>query len=135
MFIFHGWADLPDPDPDTGLGGMDLSRLAAKLEEFRRPGLFEAHLATGLNSSLNALWVAGCRNRRHPSVLDLYQWLADESTTNYGLLYVNDGESAHENEFRIYRLCRGQVTEHADNLLSPIIPTVEDPYVPDRGDR
>ena len=114
---------------------MDISRLAAKLDKFRKPGLFEAHLATGLNGSFNALWVAGCRNRRHPSVLDLYQWLANESATNYGLLYVNDAESAHDNEFRIYRLCRGQVTEHADKLLSPIIPTVEDPYDLGKGDR
>lgn len=107
---------------------MDLSRLARKLAEFRVPGLIETHLVTGINGDFNALWVGGCRNRRYEPVFELYRWLAQESAANFGLLYANDAESEFDNEYRVWRLCRGTLTEHADGLLSPIIPTVEDPY-------
>ncbi|WP_410611889.1 Imm7 family immunity protein [Amycolatopsis sp. lyj-109] len=46
---------------------------------------------------------------------------------SYGLLYVHDDEHPeHRLSFRVFRLARGRVTEHADHLLSPVIPTLED---------
>ena len=45
----------------------------------------------------------------------------------YGLLYVHDDENPeHALNFRVFRLIRGTVTEHADHLLSPVIPTLKD---------
>ncbi|MFF9864202.1 Imm7 family immunity protein [Streptomyces sp. NPDC013953] len=48
----------------------------------------------------------------------------------HGLLHVRDDEEpGHENEVRVLRLDRGAVTWHTEVLLSPCIPTVEDPSV------
>ncbi len=47
---------------------------------------------------------------------------------SYGLLYVQDDEDpVWATGFRVYRMVRGAVTEQADVLLSPVIPTLEDP--------
>src|SRR5215217_8165841 len=60
-------------------------------------------------------------------VVDLYTQIARLAPGSYGLLYVRDPENAfHGEEFRIYRMARGQVTEHADPFLSPVIPMVQD---------
>ena len=46
---------------------------------------------------------------------------------SYGLLYMhNDEDSRRHNDFVVYRLARGRVTIFRDELLSPLIPTVED---------
>ena len=41
----------------------------------------------------------------------------------------------HSNEFRVFRLVRGEVTEHADSWWSPVISTLEDPWGGDEGTR
>lgn len=56
-------------------------------------------------------------------VIELFKIIAKKAVGTYGLLYVNTEE---ENEFKIYRVCRGEVTQHRDSLLSPLIPVVED---------
>lgn len=48
---------------------------------------------------------------------------------SYGLLHLRDDEEpAHDNEVRVLRLARGNVTQHTELLLSPCIPTLEDPF-------
>ncbi|MFD7445634.1 Imm7 family immunity protein [Streptomyces sp. NPDC059909] len=47
---------------------------------------------------------------------------------SFGLLHVRDDEDpGHENDVRVFGRVRGTVTEHAESLLSPCIPTPEDP--------
>ncbi|MEU5093199.1 Imm7 family immunity protein [Streptomyces sp. NPDC020996] len=47
---------------------------------------------------------------------------------SYGLLHVRDDEEpGHENDVRVLKLVRGMVTHHTETLLSPYMPTVEDP--------
>jgi hypothetical protein len=74
--------------------------------------------------------LGGFPNRRGtwgPAVIDLFAKVGHLAPGSYGLLYVHDDEdSEHMLNFRIFRLVRGTVTEHADLLLSPVIPTLED---------
>ena len=46
---------------------------------------------------------------------------------SYGLLYIhNDEDEDNYNSFMVYRLARGKVEIYQDDLLSPIVPTIED---------
>ncbi|MER7844288.1 Imm7 family immunity protein [Kitasatospora sp. NPDC096077] len=48
---------------------------------------------------------------------------------SYGLLHVRDDEAAeHGSEVRVLRMVRGEVSEHAEPLLSPCMPVLEDPF-------
>jgi hypothetical protein len=73
-------------------------------------------------------------------VIDLFRRVATELPFSYGLLYVHDDEDSlwditdeqiarhgnnYDNEFRVWRLARGEFEERADPFLSPYIPTVE----------
>ncbi|MCZ9355091.1 immunity 7 family protein [Streptomyces mutabilis] len=59
----------------------------------------------------------------------LFEHVAVVAPGSYGLLHViDDEEPEHENEVRVLRLVRGRVTQHTEALLSPYIPTVEDPF-------
>ncbi|MEU1326663.1 Imm7 family immunity protein [Streptomyces microflavus] len=58
-----------------------------------------------------------------------YEHVAEVAPGSYGLLHVRDDEDpGHENEVRVLRLVRGRITQHTETLLSPCIPTVEDPF-------
>src|SRR5215467_2984439 len=66
-------------------------------------------------------WCLGHRHPRH------FRTRRPDRPGSYGLLYVWDDESnQHPNEFRVFKLARGRVTEHSDVLLSPVIPALED---------
>lgn len=63
------------------------------------------------------------------AILGIFERVGQIAPGSYGLLYVRDDESnQYPNEFRVFRLARGQVTEHPDVLLSPVIPSVEDAW-------
>ena len=134
MYSFQGWVSIPAFDTGHGDPEPSIPRLEARLAEYRLDGFREAHLSSPLNGTAYVVSVAGCRNRRHPQPLDLFHWLAGEYPWAHGLLYIHDAESAHDNEYRVWRLCRGALSEHADRLLSPLIPIVEDPYDPEVDD-
>ena len=71
----------------------------------------------------------GLRSYRQLAIIELFHRVADLAPGSYGLLYVHDDEDPeHDRHFRVFRLIRGTVTEHADHLLSPVIPTLEDEY-------
>ncbi|WP_422641041.1 Imm7 family immunity protein [Streptomyces microflavus] len=50
------------------------------------------------------------------------------SSTSAASRITADEDPGHENEVRVLRLVRGRVTQHTETLLSPCIPTVEDPF-------
>ena len=57
----------------------------------------------------------------------MFRWVAQELPESYGLLYVHDDEAdGQANEFRTWRLARGELREMDDPFLSPCIPTPED---------
>lgn len=68
-------------------------------------------------------------HRSSPDVAEVFERVAEVAPGSYGLLHVRDDEDpGHENEVRVLRLVRGRVTQHTETLLSPCIPTVEDPF-------
>lgn len=78
------------------------------------------------------LWTEGFKNHSATigqELLDLFRYIAHVAPGSYGLLYIWDDEDlACDNEFRAYVLARGAFTERADPFLSPVVPTIEDPY-------
>ena len=69
-------------------------------------------------------------HRSSPDVAELFEQVAVVAPGSYGLLHVRDDEEPdRENEVRVLRLVRGVVTQHTEALLSPCIPTVEDPVI------
>jgi hypothetical protein len=78
------------------------------------------------------LHLGGCPNHRGthgPALINLFVAIGKLAPGSYGLMYVYDDEDpVHTEGFRIFRLVRGTVTEHADSLLSPVVPTLEDEY-------
>lgn len=92
------------------------------------------------NNARGLLQVSTSRNHRVSCIWDLLNWLAQSSSGSYGVLHVHDDEDRnrrnvsqggadtcdHSNEFRIWCLKRGSLCEHADTLLSPLVPAVKD---------
>ncbi|MGL4423565.1 MAG: Imm7 family immunity protein [Gemmataceae bacterium] len=130
MFEFHGWATIRVPDPDIDPAGrreleeeavVRLREAIAKADD--QFSLFDVR-KTG--NELIVLYAHGLRNHRYRTVIELFRWVAAELPDSYGLLYVHDDEAkGQENEFRVWRLARGEFGEMADPFLSPYVPTVE----------
>ncbi|MDQ1036699.1 hypothetical protein QFZ75_003115 [Streptomyces sp. V3I8] len=130
MFEYHGWitvretASADDGDGETRLRRIvdDLRLLIARMDS---PYLLDLRWMNGEPF----IHLGGCSNHRSsPDVAQLFEHVAVVAPGSYGLLHVLDDEDPdHENEVRVLRLVRGAVTQHTEALLSPCIPTVEDP--------
>lgn len=60
-------------------------------------------------------------------VISFFEIVGKVAKGSYGLLYVhNDEDKDSYNDFMVYRLARGRVDIYRDNLLSPIVPIIED---------
>ncbi|MDN3354021.1 Imm7 family immunity protein [Actinomadura sp. DC4] len=129
MFEYHGWVTIRET---AGLDD-DPSRLRSQVGEIN-----EVLAGLGEYGLLDLRWmngtpflhIAGMPNHRGvwgEQVIGLFRRVGRIAPGSYGLLHIWDDEDAEEGKtFRIFRLARGVVTEHADSLLSPLIPTVED---------
>jgi hypothetical protein len=129
MFEYHGWislrptAEATDDEPPLRLG--EIQALVDELTGYAlmdlRPmnGEYCIHLGGNPNH----------RGQHGEAVVNLFVEVGRLAPGSYGLLYVHDDEHPdHMSSFRVYRLVRGTVTEHADHLLSPVIPVLEDEY-------
>ncbi|MFF9020398.1 Imm7 family immunity protein [Streptomyces eurythermus] len=129
MFEYHGWVTVRESATDD----VDDARLRRIVDELR---LRVARMASPY--LLDLRWMNGepfihlgghSNHRSPPDVVGLFQEVAALAPGSYGLLHVRDDEDqGHENEFRVFRLVRGTVTEHTEPLLSPCVPALEDPY-------
>jgi hypothetical protein len=132
LFEFHGWAVLSS---DEGIATVRpghsslVDNVNARLGELRdkdRLSQFQIH---DVGNEILVLTVHGLRNHPQTQVIALFQWIAEQAPKSYGLLYVLDDEDGdHDNEFGVWRLARGQLSEQADPFLSPRIPIIEDRY-------
>jgi hypothetical protein len=89
------------------------------------------------NNHRGLLQVSVSRNHRASSIWDLLKWLSQSEGT-YGLMHVHDDEDERTtdiegmgavpnfNAFKVWCLKRSVLTEHTDNLLSPIVPLLQD---------
>ncbi|MET8969386.1 Imm7 family immunity protein [Streptomyces hydrogenans] len=129
MFEYHGWIAVRE----TAVGDDDDVRLRQIVDELR---LRIADMASSY--LLDLRWMNGepfihlggsANHRSSPDAIDLFEHVAKAAPGSYGLLHVRDDEDpGHENEIRVLRLARGTVTHHTEALLSPCIPTLEDPF-------
>ncbi|MBM7085724.1 Imm7 family immunity protein [Micromonospora sp. WMMD734] len=130
MFEYHGWitlrstAEAVDDDPP-----LRLDEIQDLINGYTGPGLVDLRPVNGAHH----VHLGGFRNHRggrDADVIELFTRIGHLAPGSYGLLYVHDDEDpGHELTFRVHRLVRGAVTAHADQLLSPVIPTLEDEYV------
>ena len=130
MFEFHGWASIlyHTHDIDFALQNECWNKLEHHVSKLDKT-LVHLQRYNGCDS----LFIAGQHNHRASGeyVFDLFRWVAKNAPGSYGLLYIRDDEDMNRganfaNEFRVWRLCRGRLTEESDPFLSPIVPTVED---------
>jgi hypothetical protein len=137
MFEYHGWATLRDyagvgPDEfadDPRAETVDVVRLLLDREAVSN--VWQSASVT----SRNGCWqveMQGVRNHRSDAVLEVWHALGQAASGSYGLLYVHDDEDPRRpNEWAVYALVRGKVTVNADPFLSPFVPRLEDPWVPE----
>ena len=126
---YHGWITLRDSpgDPEEDRTPEIAARVGERLRDMEAE-----HRIVGMKA-VNAtyiVWLGGCTNHRSADVdevFGLFHLVASSAPGSYGLLYVWDDETGDENQFRVWRLARGRLSEHADPFLSPCIPTIEDP--------
>ncbi|MFE5142945.1 Imm7 family immunity protein [Streptomyces fagopyri] len=129
MFEYHGWITIRE----TAAADDEDSRLRHIIDELRlhvarmdSPYLLDLRWMNGEPF----IHLGGSSNHGSSSdVVELFERVALIAPGSYGLLHMhNDEEPGHENEVRVLRLVRGMVTRHTEVLLSPYIPTVEDPF-------
>lgn len=83
------------------------------------------------NNERGYFHVFSSKNHRTSSIWDLMSFVAESSIGSYGLVYVHDDEDVIGNklygrgchdfseEFRVWRVFEGEVSEHADEFFSP----------------
>ena len=71
-----------------------------------------------------------CTNHMSLDVMELlsfFEIVGKVAKGSYGLLYMHNNEDEDNyNSFMVYRLARGKVKIYQDDLLSPVLPTIED---------
>lgn len=129
MFEYHGWITIresaTDDDDPTQLTGI-VDSLRHYIDEIASPYLLDLRWMNGEPF----IHIGGFSNHRtSPEIIDLFSQVGTIAPGSYGLLHLRDDEDPeHENEVRVLRLARGNVTYHTELLLSPCIPTLEDPF-------
>jgi len=138
MFEFHGWATIRMHDSDDPDMSVIREREEAAISRLRNvirdvDDQFSFFDLRRTSNELLVLLAHGLRNHRYEPAINLFRVVASELPFAYGLLYVHDDEDSRRgadrtNEFRVWRLARGEFKELADPFLSPYIPTVEPPW-------
>ena len=136
MFQFHGWAVIMSDVYATD--DKAVRKAAAVIEaELARLGVgYQGgmHVNKGLNG-LDTVTISGMFNHYSASVEDFFRFIGQTAGGSYGVLFFhNDEDLDHENDWQVLRMARGRVSVEVDPFFSPIIPTIEDPYDPDRPD-
>ncbi|WP_329316930.1 Imm7 family immunity protein [Streptomyces sp. NBC_01262] len=129
MFEYHGWITIretaADADDSAQLRQI-VESLRHRIQQIASPYLLDLRWMNGEPF----IHLGGFSNHRtSPEIFDLFSHVGSVAPGSYGLLHVRDDEDrGHGNEVRVLRLARGIVTEHTEALLSPCIPTLEDPF-------
>ncbi|MFJ5707990.1 Imm7 family immunity protein [Streptomyces sp. NPDC093105] len=125
MFEYHGWITIrekPAGDDDDVRLRRIVDDLRLRIAETASPYLLDLRWMNGEPF----LHLGGHANHRSTDVTDLFAHVAAVAPGSYGLLHIRDDEDpGHENEVRVLRLARGEVTHHTEPLLSPCVPKLE----------
>ena len=135
MFEFHGWIRIwaGDPDETTYVdANAALAAIRVRVQEAQAAIGCWFEVGDGYNGQF-VLVAHGLRNHPQDEPLAVFRWVAERYPMSYGLLYVhNEWDLPRNNEFVVYRLAHGVITEFPDSLLSPFIPTVDDGLDPEQ---
>lgn len=129
MFEYHGWITVRETasgDDDELRLRQIVDGLRLRIDRMASPCLLDLRWMNGEPF----LHLGGHSNHRSSTdAVGLFEHVARVAPGSYGLLHMLDDEDpAHENEVRVLRLVRGTVTLHTEALLSPCVPTLEDPF-------
>lgn len=130
MFEYHGWATVRASFSDDADESKAIEEVKRFINDLAWPtGVLDIRAVNGEYH----LWLAGFDNHKPHTIYDpvrVFNHICRIVPASYGVLYVRDDEDmeGHDNEFRVYAMSRGNLTEKEDTLLSPFIPTVEDEY-------
>jgi Immunity protein 7 len=120
---YHGWATIrdtteADADADEAALQRGTARIRTLMSEYGPFGLLDLRWLNGTPF----LTVAGHRDRRSAEGAEAVRLLAmvgRVAPASYGLLHLRDDEDVRNGGgFRVFRLAGGEVTEHAEVLLS-----------------
>ncbi|MEU0029652.1 Imm7 family immunity protein [Streptomyces sp. NPDC006335] len=130
MFEYHGWITVRETaacDDDEANLQQIVNELRLRIAQMDSPYLLDLRWMNGSPF----IHLGGHSNHRSaPDIVELFEHVAVVAPGSYGLLHVRDDEEPdHGNEVRMLRLVRGVLTQHTEALLSPCIPTVEDPCI------
>lgn len=131
MVEVHGWITLRET-----YRVVDDEDMEGILERIRKVIADSAYPSLQIQVNNGEYFIEFSRYTNHLSsdvtgLLSSFEIVGRIAKGSYGLLYMhNDEDSKHGNEFVVYRLARGRVTVFQDSFLSPLIPAVEDEYVP-----
>lgn len=133
MFEYHGWisvretAEVSETDDDAARLHEIVDGLTARIREIDSPYLLDLRWMNGEPF----IHLGGFRNHHDPEIPAFFREVGRRAPGSYGLLHVWDDEDrGRENEVRVLRLVRGQVSEDTETRLSPCIPVLEDPFTP-----
>ncbi|MBB4687101.1 immunity 7 family protein [Amycolatopsis jiangsuensis] len=131
MFEYHGWVTIAataSGDDDAAL----LERLVERVHRTLRDAGTLDLVDLRWSSGLPMLHLGGLDKHGgaiSPELLETFARVGELAPGSYGLLHVwDDQDPEHDNDFRVFRMARGQVSEHVDPHLTPVAPTVLDSY-------
>jgi len=125
---YHGWVTLQATDDETSLLERIVERVHRAVRDFGEIDLVDLRWVNGVPMlHLGGMDKHGATMA--PELLELFTRIGELAPGSYGLLHVwDDQDLQNDNEFRVHRMARGQVTDFSDTLLSPVAPTIVDVY-------
>lgn len=130
MVELHGWITIRETFRAVWEEEEKIDLLVAKIrDEINRLSWFKPEI-----KAQNGEWFLEFTlfsNRINPQILEVFElckWIGKVADGSYGLIYLYNDEDRNgkENQFQVFSLARGVVSENNDPFLSPIIPTIED---------
>lgn len=115
MFEFHCWAVVRDRD--TAASDALLDGVEARIAELPESLRDAFHVGTINPCSVTA---SGVRNHYAYEILDVFHWLAAQSTSVYGILFFQDDDAGADgtDRFTVQRIRSGRVEPIDDPFLA-----------------
>ncbi len=130
MIEVNGWVVIRESYNEEGEDDELLDEIIAKIKaKISQMNIInEIYHLKCLNGFYHLMIMAN-HNHRAEHIFDFYEWISRIATGSYGVLYVHDNEDSlrgNENQFKILCMKKGNVIEFDDELLSPVIPEIEE---------
>lgn len=129
MITFNGWVviqeSFTEEDENDKLLQIIIEKIKAKITTLAY--LNENYTLENLNGSYH-LSIMADHNHRTEHIIDFFKWISAIAIGSYGILYVQDDEDTsrgNENQFVVWVMKKGTVTEMDDIYLSPVFPEIE----------